>query len=418
MKKLLIIIFLFTITLSAFSQKLIDSTSANKSVDKSINKNTRILVDNTDIFELFGPVLPIAFSPFFGVALTSLASILASEGIFENEFLATHPILSNYGFFILFLVLTILTALPKYTKITGQFGLFISKLEDYAGVIILISIQVLPSLFKDMQTTETVVYQAGMFEFTYTSLISIVAVANLYVIRVVRYFFDFLIFVSPVPAIDAFFDNSKKGFVALIIALYAFSPLLAFILNVIIFIISLFLFVWLKRRVTYFEYIYVNPLKARIFNKLPELVALRIPKKIRGKHSYLDFALKVFPMNKINKFKRKMLCWLICENGKLYLYKNRFFRKPLTLKIHKIPEQLQIGKDIFWFRIQEQTKRLNLKLDISNEYKQYYEEITNFANLQNINNIGAKALMQKTKEAIKNKSIQLYNRITRKKLMN
>ncbi len=407
MKKLFIILIFTLIASVGFSQE-----PDNEKIDDAVNQNTHIILDNMDILEVFGPVLPIALSPFFGVAITSLASILASEGVFNNEFLATHPILSNWWIMGIFLILTVLTALPKYTKITGQLGLFIAKIEDYAGLIILVIIQIAPTLFNsEPSDTVAVVYKSGFFEFSYGTLIAAASVANMYVIKVVRFFFDFLIFLSPIPAIDSAFDTIKKTFIILVVGLYVINPLLAFILNVIIFTASAIMFSWVNKRVVYFENIYVNPLKIKIFKNPPDLIDKHLPRKIAKNHEFLQFAVKAFPLKRMGTFKRKMKCWLVSDNNSLFLYKNRFILKPRILDLNKSKDKLNIGEDIFWFRVEESQKYYRLKLDISNEYKLHYEDIKNIGDFNDLGDIGAKDLIKKTKTAVKNKTIQLYNKM-------
>ncbi len=407
MKKIFLLL-IFTLILSfGYSQDTI-----KEPVNNSVNKNTRLITDNIDIFEVFGPVLPIALSPFFGVAITSLASILAKNDVFENEYLSTHPLLNNWPVLVVFLLLTILTALPKYTKITGQFALIIAKIEDYAGLIILLIIQIIPQLLSNNQSESiTIVHQAGFFEFSYTTLIAVASVANMYVIKVVRFFFDFLIYLSPIPAVDAVFDNIKKGFIIFIISLYAINPLLAFIANVLIFLMSAIMFSWVNRRVVYFENIYIDPRKAKILKKYPHLVDKKLPRKIAKKHEFLQFAVIAFPLKRMGAFKRKMKCWLVSDNNSLFLYKNRFILKPRVLDLNKYQNKLNIGEDIFWIRVEEPEKYYRLKLDISNIYKPYYEDIKIIGDFNDLGDVGAKDLINKAKNAVKDKTVLLYNKI-------
>lgn len=408
MLKKIILFILITFSVSILlSQEPENKENANKAIER----NTTLITQNADLIEVFGPVLPIALSPFFGVTLTSLASVLAAEGVFENEFLATHPVLSNWYVFSIFLILTILTALPRYTKITGQLGLFIAKIEDYAGLIILLIIQITPSIFNPIQAEQTTVYQAGMIDFSYASLIATLSVINMYVIKVVRYFFDLLIYVSPIPAIDAAFDTIKKSFIIFLILVYAINPVVAFVINVIFFITSAIMFRWVNRRAVYFENIYVNPLKAKILKRYPSLVDENLPRKIAQKHDFLQFAIKAFPLQRMGTFKRKMKCWLISDNNSLFLYKNRFLLKPRVLDLNKYTQPINIGKDIFWFRIEEPEKFYRLKLDISNEYKPHYETIKEIAQFNDLGEVGAKGMYKKAKNAVKNKTIQLYDKI-------
>jgi len=404
---------IFILILLSFSISLLFSQNPdNEKADEAIKQNTNIILDNIDILEVFGPVLPIALSPFFGVAITSLASIMAAEGVFKNEFLATHPILSNWWIMSIFLILTILTALPKYTKITGQLGLFIAKIEDYAGLIILVIIQIVPSLFNSEPSDNiTVIYNSRFIEVSYGTLIAAASVANMYVIKVVRYFFDFLIFLSPIPSIDSIFDTIKKSSIILLIGLYVINPLLAFFVNLFVFILSAIMFGWINRRVVYFENIYINPLKIKIYKKPPSLIDEHLPQKIAKNHEFIQFAIKAFPLKRMGTFKRKMKCWLISDNNSLFLYENRFLLKPRVLDLNKGNYQLNIGQDIFWFRIEEAQKYYKLKLDISNQYKSYYEEIKNIGNFNDLGDIGAKNLLKKTKNAVKDKTAKLYNKM-------
>ena len=146
------------------------------------------------------------------------------------------------------------------------FGQAIDQLETYAGIISYFGIYYLSVLGQD-ETTKQVVYAAGIFSFTKGTLLMIAAAVNIIVINTVKYFFELLVWISPIPALDAAFEAANKIVTAALAAVYAFNPYLAMILNIILFLICLVIFNWARRNVNYFRAMLVEPIIAKLFGK-------------------------------------------------------------------------------------------------------------------------------------------------------
>ena len=81
------------------------------------------LVKTLRIQDALGPLAPIALSPFFALTCMSGASLLAETGLLpdaiaNNALLSKDSVLSNGFVFAGLLALTVVTALPKLTKVT------------------------------------------------------------------------------------------------------------------------------------------------------------------------------------------------------------------------------------------------------------------------------------------------------------
>ena len=67
--------------------------------------------------EWLGPLAPIAISPFFGITILAGISQFGGSWV-ENSFISNNPVLSNPAVFWVFLCLTIMTSLPRFTKVS------------------------------------------------------------------------------------------------------------------------------------------------------------------------------------------------------------------------------------------------------------------------------------------------------------
>ncbi len=207
--------------------------------------------------EWLGPMGAIALSPFFGITcLAGIAQFGEGTWLEHNHFISTNPVLKHPALFWTFLGLTILTSLPRLTKISKPIAQALDQVETYAGIITLIVIRVVSAVEQQGMDAEAVaVVQMGMFTLTYDVILMIAAVINIFVINTVRFFFEVLVWVTPIPAIDALFEAANKGVCAFLLAVYAFSPLAALTLNAVIFLACAVVFRWIWRRVDYARHV-------------------------------------------------------------------------------------------------------------------------------------------------------------------
>lgn len=192
--------------------------------------------------EVMGPLAPIALSPFFGMACLSGISLLTTRGVLpENSFLHGHPVLTHPSILIAFAALAILTSLPRLTKVSKPLAQFCDFLEAYAGVVAVIVVQVV-GLQANAEPNPGVILPAGLGVVSLDALLAALSAINILVIHAVRFFFELLVWLSPVPLLDALFETANKLFCAGLMFLYAFSPWLALLVNALLFLICLALY--------------------------------------------------------------------------------------------------------------------------------------------------------------------------------
>ena len=192
--------------------------------------------------EMLGPLAPIALSPFFGLACLSGVSLLTTRGILpENSFLHGHPVLTHPAILAAFLILALVTSLPRLTKVSKPLAQACDFLETYAGIVAVVVVQ-LVSRYAGAEPSPEVLLPAGLGQVTLSTLLTGLSILNLLVIHAVRFFFELLVWLSPVPLLDAIFETANKASCAGLMVLYAFSPWLALVVNALMFLVCLALF--------------------------------------------------------------------------------------------------------------------------------------------------------------------------------
>lgn len=234
--------------------------------------------ESLNIADWLGPLAPIALSPFFGITMLSGLALWGPEWMTDNALLGSTGPLKNPLLFCVFLVLTILTSLPRLTKVSKPFAQALDRIEAYSVIIILLIIKVVSSMHDPAaEQTAVAVVQLGIFSVTADMLLVIAMVINVLVINSVKFFFEFLVWLTPIPTLDAIFEVCNKTTCAALMALYAFSPTLATLVNLTILAVALLLFRWISRRVRFYRTMLVDPVLARLWNAYgtpskPELI--------------------------------------------------------------------------------------------------------------------------------------------------
>jgi hypothetical protein len=233
-------------------------------------------VQTTGIVDWLGPLAPVALSPFFGVTCLSGMAIWGPDWVTNNAVLGSSGPLKNETLFALFLGLTLLTSLPRLTKVSKPFAQAVDRIETYAVIVILLVIK----LFASTQATEGVqvaVVQLGIFSFTVDTLLAIAMVINVLVINSVKFFFEFLVWLTPIPFLDAIFEVCNKSLCAALMAVYAFSPTVATVINLAMLLAAALVLRWISRRVRFYRTMILDPILAKLWTgfgqpKRPELI--------------------------------------------------------------------------------------------------------------------------------------------------
>ncbi|TWU42857.1 hypothetical protein [Novipirellula artificiosorum] len=234
--------------------------------------------DSLGLADWLGPLAPVALSPFFGVTCLSGLAIWGPDWATDNALLGASGPLQNHSLFFVFLALTVLTSLPRLTKVSKPFAQATDRLETYAVIVILLAIKVIASLDSPGEDqTEVVMVQLGVVRFTVDTLLAVAMVINVLVINSVKFFFEFMVWLTPIPAIDAIFEFCNKSLCVTLMAVYAFSPTIATILNLAILLVAAIVLRWVSRHIRYYRTMVLDPVVSRVWSaygdpKHPEMV--------------------------------------------------------------------------------------------------------------------------------------------------
>lgn len=317
-------------------------------------KRADALVKTLPIEQALGPLAPVALSPFFALTCLSGASLVADTGILpdavsKNALIGGNGPLNNGAVFAGLLALTCLTAAPKLTKVTKPFAQAIDQVENYSGIIAVLAVQGLAQIEMGGAGSDevTVVYQAGIFTFSYSTLVMAFSAINIFVINTVKFFFEVLILLSPLPAVDAMFEAMNKAFAAFLMAVYLFSPWVAMVLNLGIFLLCLIIFAWVFRRVTYMRHILGDPFfgwfARTIFRRpRPTVNSTALPLSISRRFPDAAVVVKGFAGRNFQGLKRKMKGYAIYSEGRLHFAVPRFPRAPLIVALPSQGHNLRI----------------------------------------------------------------------------
>ena len=278
------------------------------------------MVNALPITEWLGPLAPMALSPFFGVTCLSGMAIWGGDWLpGKSGLLSPDGPLGNPAIFWTFLGLTVLTSLPRLTKVSKPFAQAVDHVEAYAGIATLLILKLMISSGgEEVPAEQVAVYSAGIFTFTADMLLMIAMVVNMIVIHAVRLFFEFLIWITPVPFIDACFEAGNKALCAGLMALYGYSPTIATAVNLVLLAACLFVFRWIHRRVVFCRTMALDPILSRFF---PKRAIPTAPK------------LTVFPTAAFGPFPARAKCELEPKDDGWLLTSKRWFRPALTMQL-------------------------------------------------------------------------------------
>ncbi len=221
-----------------------------------------------------GPLSPLAMSPFFGVTvLSGLAqweeAAWLGPWLSDQTLVAKSPVLKHPATFWIFLGLTLLTSLPRLTKVSKPIAQALDWVESYSVLLITLVIfgvgwaagdpGALQNAGRDSLVASDGVAQAGLLALTWGAVLMVVAVINYLVVHSVRFLLELLVWLSPIPLIDALFDGLNKTVCLGLLLLYVVSPLLSLLLNVAIFVACLWLYAWLRPRLDYHWHFWIEP---------------------------------------------------------------------------------------------------------------------------------------------------------------
>lgn len=342
------------------------------------------LAQNASLVESFSLLSPMAISPFWTLFITSFASTL---GI-GNQYIASNPILDNGIVLFISFLLVLITTLPNLTKVSKPIGLTANFLENKAGYVIYDLMMVAPHLLQSGESQQQGMVTFGFFDIPF-SVILMIALALPYflVVMTVRYFLEILIFLSPIPLLDAFFELIKKGITFFLIVIYFVFPTFGFILSILIFIASFLLFKRAKKVSNFFQYVYVLPILAKLFGRKQELVSDKLPSKISRQYPNASLAVKCLTGKKTGKIPSKSIVWMLKNDEGLFICQPKFLRSTVVVQVDKPQaDNLQLSQELYYQIIHDSQSQT--KLLINSTYKRLSDEIGRALNLEKMGKVG------------------------------
>lgn len=270
------------------------------------------------IAEWLGPMAPVALSPFFGVACLSGLSLFGGSWVASgNPLIGPASPLHDPKVFGVFLILTLLTSIPRLTKVSKPFVQAADQLESWSGVITMLVLRYLISSESTPHDEPVALVQLGLLSVSADLVLMLAAAVNIFVISAIRFFCEILIWLTPVPLLDAVFELCNKTVCAMLMALYAWSPMLALTLNLAIFLTALLVFGWVHRREIFFRTILFDFLRTSWSSPRPADVS----------------SLIVFPVRAIGAIKARAKCELRPTDGGWMLTHHRWFGRTLSIEV-------------------------------------------------------------------------------------
>lgn len=224
-------------------------------------------------------------SPFFGITVLSGLSQFESThwgGVMLADYtlIAQNPVLKHPATFWIFFVLTLATSLPRMTKLSKPFVQALDWIESYAVLLITLIMFAIgwstaegnvPGSTGAQNASAMLEYgsqdlvQAGAFSFTLGALLMVAAIVNFVLVKTVRFMFEMLIWLSPIPLVDAAFEVLNKIVCLGLLILYAISPMAALTVNVLIFLACAVVYRWAKKRLDYHWHFWIEPWWQAVF---------------------------------------------------------------------------------------------------------------------------------------------------------
>ena len=307
MNKILLIIILIPLMLQAQTGDL--------EISKTINQNSALV-------EQFAQLAPMGINPFLTVFLTSVCSKVG----FHNDYVATNPFFDSWIVLIIFGLLFSFTALVgtvfRTNKATAIIGLVDTYLSNKAALIVNAIVIFAPTFISNEPAHAEIVYQLGFLSISFkTFLILSISLYFLIIVMAFKFFIDILIFLSPVPFIDAVLEIIKIVIAAGFVIISIVSPVISVIIAVLMFFVSLFFY---RRSVNL-----INKTKYLIVYPLLNLMRSKQKKLTNGE----NLSILVLTNKKYGNIKKGVIVSLQKNKNSFELIQKRFLLPNITEKI-------------------------------------------------------------------------------------
>ena len=307
MNKILLIIILIPLMLQAQTGDL--------EISKTIDQNSALV-------EQFAQLAPMGINPFLTVFLTSVCSKVG----FHNDYVATNPFFDSWIVLIIFGLLFSFTALVgtvfRTNKATAIIGLVDTYLSNKAALIVNAIVIFAPTFISNEPAHAEIVYQLGFLSISFkTFLILSISLYFLIIVMAFKFFIDILIFLSPVPFIDAVLEIIKIVIAAGFVIISIVSPVISVIIAVLMFFVSLFFY---RRSVNL-----INKTKYLIVYPLLNLMRSKQKKLTNGE----NLSILVLTNKKYGNIKKGVIVRLQKNKNSFELIQKRFLLPNIIEKI-------------------------------------------------------------------------------------
>jgi len=345
-----------------------------------------VVEQNTFVEEYIAMLGPMAVSPFWTLFITSFFSTF--ELNVGDSMVATNPLLGSEAVLGISFLLVLITTLPNMMKMSKPIGLAGRFLEDRAGFVIYGVTAIAPHLMNPEMGPLGQVETFGLFGIP-NSIILLVILALPYfmIVTSVRYFLEILVFLSPIPLLDAFFELVKNGATLGFVVLFFLAPWVGVFLSILLFFVSLLFFNRARRVTNLFKYVFVQPILFRLIGRKRALVSERLPRGIEKRLANITLAVKCLTGKKGLGLPSKRPIWLVQSDHNLYLCRAKWLRTPSIIALDEsIAYSLTIGRDLNYYCIQ--SADAEVKLLINKTYRDLYADIAAQLSLQDLGNVG------------------------------
>lgn len=262
--------------------------------------------------EWLAPLAPIALSPFFGITMLAGLACYGPQWLPDNALLSAGSPLANPVVFWVFLGLTLLTSVPRLSKVSKPAAQLADFIETYSAIIILAVVKVMA--YADSAPAGAIApAEAGMLGASWQGLLLLATAANIIVVNTVKFFFEFLVWITPIPFLDACFEAANKLVCLGLMALYAFNPVAALAVNGLIFLACALIFGWARRRELFYRSMLVGWVLSMWRKPLLDVNA----------------PLEVYPFQPVGAIPARARCFLTADDAGWTLTCPRWLRSPL-----------------------------------------------------------------------------------------
>lgn len=274
------------------------SRSTNRSAAALLVAHSQRLEDlRRNAEALVGPMPAVASTPFFGLAALSAAGLVAKTDLVRGS---THPWVrafrnnalireaqrySNWPVLLTLAGLALVTYLANTGKVRGLIGKLLRIVEDSSSVLLYFALSLGALDFVAPPHAPTVAHLSILGD-ARQDLVAFGLALGLAAMVLVRYAFDVLVWLVPIPLVDFGFETLKKLLTVGFLCLYLFAPAVAAAVALLLLILAMLLAPWALRVLGFTFHLLLRPLLARLVAALrprlldPNLLAAHAPDRV------------------------------------------------------------------------------------------------------------------------------------------